>query len=92
MLKDKEEKTYEFNLISNQCRFGYGFRTKEGSKQYFAFHGIPRGNSDYFTNVQISEDEYLRDKETMEGGQLQQPRGRALQAEIRGGALSAAQG
>ena len=53
-----KESNYEFNLISNQCRFGYGYRTVEGQRQYFAFHGFPRGNSDYFTNVEISEEEY----------------------------------
>ena len=55
---NKTNDNYEFNLISNQCRFGYGFRTVDGQRQYFAFHGFPRGNSDYFTNVEISEEEY----------------------------------
>ena len=30
-----------FRVISNQVRFGCGFRTVEGRKQYFAWHGYP---------------------------------------------------
>lgn len=32
---------YKFILLSNQVRFGYGYRTVEGNKEYFAFHGSP---------------------------------------------------
>ena len=42
---------YEFILLSNQVRFGYGYRTVEGNKEYFAFHGTPSRNDDYFVNV-----------------------------------------
>jgi len=56
------EENYEFYLISNQCRFGCGYRTVEGGRQYFAFHGVPNRNSDYFVNVQISEEEYKQIK------------------------------
>ena len=58
----KQNDDYEFYLISNQCRFGCGYRTKEGRRQYFAFHGFPNRNSDYFTNVEITEEEYANIK------------------------------
>ena len=43
-----------FRVISNQVRFGCGFRTVEGRKQYFAWHGYP------FTTTEISEREFLQ--------------------------------
>ena len=49
-----------FRVISNQVRFGYGFRTIEGRKQYFAWHGYPNRNDDYFTTIEISEKEFLQ--------------------------------
>ena len=50
----------DFNLrvISDQVRFGCGFRIFNGKKQYFAWHGYPNRNDDYFTTSQISEIEY----------------------------------
>ena len=39
-----------FRVISNQVRFGCGFRTVEGRKQYFA----------WFTTTEISEREFLQ--------------------------------
>ena len=53
-----ESEDYKFHLISNQVRFGCGYRTVDGRRQYFAFHGQPDRNDDYFTNVEISEHEY----------------------------------
>lgn len=50
--------SYVFRLISNNVRFGYGRRTVDGRIQYFAFHGFPNRNDDYFTNVEITEEEF----------------------------------
>ncbi|WP_295360910.1 hypothetical protein [uncultured Succiniclasticum sp.] len=49
-----------FRVISNQVRFGCGFRTVEGRKQYFAWHGYPNRNDDFFTTTEISEMEFLQ--------------------------------
>ncbi len=54
----QEDRDYGFRVISNQVRFGCGFRTSEGRKQYFAWHGYPNRNDDYFTTAEISEEEY----------------------------------
>lgn len=54
----KTDKDYFFKVISNQVRFGYGYRTVEGRRQYFAWHGYPDRNSDYFTTSEISEEEF----------------------------------
>ena len=69
-----KEKEYSFRVISNQVRFGCGYRTIDGKRnqvrfgcgyrtidgkrQYFAWHGYPDRNSDYFTTCEISESEY----------------------------------
>ena len=50
--------TYFFRMISNNNRFGYGRRVVDGRIQYFAFHGFPNRNDDYFTNVEITEEEF----------------------------------
>ena len=55
--RNKNEE-YFFRVISNQVRFGYGYRTIEGKRQSFAWHGYPNGNSDYFTTSEISESEF----------------------------------
>ena len=47
-------------VISNQVRFGYGFRTVDGKKQYFAWHGYPNRNDDFFTTAEITEEEFLK--------------------------------
>ena len=39
-------------------RFGCGYRTVNGKRQYFAWHGYPDRNSDYITTAEISEDEF----------------------------------
>ena len=49
-----------FRVISNQVRFGYGYRTIEGREQYFAWHGYPSRNDDFFTTTEISEKEFLQ--------------------------------
>ena len=51
-------KDYFFRVISNQVRFGCGFRTVDGKRQYFAWHGYPDRNSDYITTSEISESEF----------------------------------
>ena len=57
MIIDKT-KDYFFRTISNQVRFGCGFRTVDGRRQYFAWHGYPDRNSDYITTSEISESEF----------------------------------
>ena len=47
-------------VISNQVRFGYGFRTIDGRKQFFAWHGYPNRNDDFFTTAEISEEEFRK--------------------------------
>ena len=51
-------KDYCFRVISNQVRFGCGYRTVDGKRQYFAWHGYPDRNSDYMTTAEISESEF----------------------------------
>lgn len=53
-----KNKDYFFRVISNQVRFGCGFRTVDGKRQYFAWHGYPDRNSDYITTSEISEREF----------------------------------
>ena len=47
-----------FRVISNQVRFGYGYRTVGGRRQYFAWHGYPNRNDDFFTTSEINESEF----------------------------------
>lgn len=49
---------YYFRVISNQVRFGCGYRIHNGKIQYFAWHGYPDRNDDYFTTSEISESEF----------------------------------
>ena len=49
-----------FRVISNQVRFGCGYRTVGGRRQYFAWHGYPSRNDDYYITAEISEEEYDR--------------------------------
>ncbi|MBQ3264417.1 MAG: hypothetical protein IJH07_01440 [Ruminococcus sp.] len=53
-----KNKDYFFRVISNQVRFGCGYRTVEGKRQFFAWHGYPDRNSDYITTSEISEAEF----------------------------------
>ena len=48
-----------FRVISNQVRFGCGYRTIDGKRQYFAWHGYPSRNDDFFTTSEISENEFI---------------------------------
>ncbi len=47
-----------FRVISNQVRFGCGYRDTAEGRQYFAWHGVPSRNDDYFTTAEISAGEY----------------------------------
>lgn len=49
-----------FRVISNQVRFGCGFRNYEGKRQYFAWHRYPNQNDDFFTTTEISEAEFMQ--------------------------------
>ena len=53
-----DSKDYCFRLISNQVRFGCGYRTIDGKRQYFAWHGYPSRNDDFFNTSEISESEF----------------------------------
>ena len=55
---EDNNKDYFFRVISNQVRFGCGYRTVDGKRQYFAWHGYPDRNSDYITTSEISENEF----------------------------------
>ena len=55
---EDNNKEYFFRVISNQIRFGCGYRTIEGKRQFFAWHGYPDRNSDYTTTSEISENEF----------------------------------
>ncbi len=55
-MKDSNDRF--FRVISNQVRFGCGYRTVEGRRQYFAWHGYPNRNDDFFTTSEISEGEF----------------------------------
>ena len=47
-------------VISDQVRFGCGYLGAESARVYFAFHGQPSRNEDYFVTAEISEEEYDR--------------------------------
>ena len=53
-----KERDYYFRVISNQVRFGCGYRMHDGKRQFFAWHGYPNRNSDYFTTSEISESKF----------------------------------
>ena len=57
-----KNKDYYFRVISNQVRFGCGYRKVDGKIQYFAWHGYPNRNDDYFTTSEISEQEFKQIK------------------------------
>ncbi len=48
----------EFRVISNNVRFGCGCREHDGRMVYFAWHGFPHRNDDYFTTAEITKEEY----------------------------------
>ncbi len=45
-------------VVSNQVRFGYGYRVQSGKKQYYAWHGLPNRKDDYITTAEITEAEF----------------------------------
>ena len=48
-----------FRVISNQVRFGCGYRTVRGGKrQYYAWLGEPNRNDDYFTTTSVTWAEF----------------------------------
>ena len=47
-----------FRLISNDVRFGIGYRKTPGGRQYYAWHGYPRCNDDFITYAEISREEF----------------------------------
>ena len=51
---ERTEAPKDFRVISNQVRFGCGYRTVEGRTQYFAWHGVPSRNDDYITTTEIT--------------------------------------
>ena len=55
----KSEDESCFRLISNLVRFGCGYRTVDGSRQYYAWHGYPNRNDDFITYAEITEMEYV---------------------------------
>lgn len=57
-MNKNKDKDYFFRVISDQVRFGCGYRTYEGRRQYFAWHGTPDRNSDYITTSEINEAEF----------------------------------
>ena len=56
--KISEDEESCFRVISNQVRFGCGYRTVDDSRQYYAWHGYPNRNDDFITYAEISEGEY----------------------------------
>ena len=62
-----KNKDHDFRVISNQVRFGCGYRTVDGKRQYFAWHGYPDRNDDYFTTAEIGESEYCEINEKYPG-------------------------
>ena len=53
-----EKKDDFFRVISNQVRFGYGYRKHSGGRQYFAWHGYPNRNDDLIIYAEISGTEF----------------------------------
>ena len=57
MLSITSDDRFDF-MISNAIRFGYGYRSFEGRRQYYAYYGAPHRNDDYFTTAEISQEEF----------------------------------
>lgn len=47
-------------FIGYGIRYGYGYRIVSDKRQYYAFHGTPIGNSDFFIYWEISEAEFKK--------------------------------
>ena len=52
-----ENESYH-RLISNQVRFGFGWKMINGVKTYYAWHGVPNRNDDYITTAEITPAEF----------------------------------
>jgi hypothetical protein len=60
LCRPKEDDDRFSRVISNQVRFGYGYRTLRGKRQYYAWHGYPNRNDDFITYAEIGEREFER--------------------------------
>ncbi|MBR2669457.1 MAG: hypothetical protein IKE36_06675 [Solobacterium sp.] len=56
----KKEGPHYFRVISDQVRFGCGYRRYLCRKQYYAWHGYPSRNDDYITYAEITQEEFER--------------------------------
>lgn len=45
-------------IISDKVMFGCGYIVKGGTRQYYAWHGLPNRNDNYITTAEISEAEF----------------------------------
>ncbi len=45
-------------VISNQVRFGYGYRPLPEGRLYYAWHGYPNRNDDFITYAEITVEEF----------------------------------
>ena len=57
-LKEMSSGERYLRVISDQVRLGCGYRTVDGEKQFFAWHGYPSRNDDFFTTAEISRAEF----------------------------------
>ena len=55
---EEDEPERILRVISNQVRFGCGYRNVDGNRQYFAWHGYPNRNDDFITTAEITKAEY----------------------------------
>ena len=60
LLGPKEDDDRFSRVISNLVRFGCGYRTLSGKRQYYAWHGYPNRNDDFITYAEIDEREFER--------------------------------
>lgn len=56
---DRNEENFS-RVISNQVRFGYGYRTLPEDKIYYAWHGYPNRNDDFITYAEITPEEFCQ--------------------------------
>lgn len=54
------KKRPDMRLLSNNVRFGVGYRDLPSGRQYFAWHGQPSRNDDFITYAEITEAEFER--------------------------------
>ena len=53
-----EQQERWLRVISNQVRSGCGYRTIDGKRQFFAWHGYPNRNDDFITTSEITRQEF----------------------------------